>query len=90
MSFRGYRERIAMKPLFFSKAQLFFRISVFLSVFLAGCGFDGKVRNTYERFLRHAAHHLSGRILSIYDTADNICGSCEEAFHLAGKDVSSK
>ncbi len=58
-------------------------------VVMAGCGSRGRYKKTYERFLRNSASGLNGRILSIYDTKDTICGSCEEAFNLASKEVSS-
>ncbi|NOX32413.1 MAG: alpha/beta hydrolase [Deltaproteobacteria bacterium] len=59
-------------------------------VVMAGCGANGKYRKNYKRFLRSAAHDLKGRILSIYDINDSICGSCETAFKLAAGGISSK
>lgn len=50
-------------------------------VILAGCGKPGTTfRRSYERFLERDAKQLRGRILSIYDSADQEAGSCREAF----------
>jgi len=55
-------------------------------VVMAGCGKEGtQFRRSYERFLEKGAAGLSGRILSIYDTADTAAGSCAEAFDLSGQ-----
>lgn len=59
-------------------------------VIMAGCGATEKYKKSYEKFLRHAAVDLQGRILSLYDEKDSICGSCEEAFDLAGDKITSK
>jgi len=57
-------------------------------VALAGCGISERPRIAFERFLVASASDLQGRILSLYDTKDSICGSCEAAFHRAGGNIS--
>lgn len=53
-------------------------------VILAGCGKRGTMfRRSYERFLERDAMQLRGRILSLYDSADQEAGSCQEAFRQA-------
>ncbi|MBI4358236.1 MAG: hypothetical protein HY584_02960 [Candidatus Omnitrophica bacterium] len=50
-------------------------------VVLAGCGKSGsRFRESYVPFLKGHAHNLRGRILSIYDSADQEAGTCREAF----------
>jgi len=44
---------------------------------LAGCG-KGKSRQAYDNFLANDASKLSGRMLSIYDQADKISGTCQD------------
>lgn len=45
---------------------------------MAGCG-KGQFRKAYENFLANDASKLSGRMLSIYDQADKISGTCMES-----------
>ena len=50
-------------------------------VVMAGCGRAGSpFRRIYGRFLDSKADKLRGRILSIYDQADQSAGTCREAF----------
>ena len=50
-------------------------------VVMAGCGREGSpFRRIYRRFLDSEAAKLRGRILSIYDQADQSAGTCREAF----------
>ena len=44
---------------------------------MAGCG-KGKSRQGYDNFLANDASKLSGRMLSIYDQADKISGTCQD------------
>jgi triacylglycerol esterase/lipase EstA (alpha/beta hydrolase family) len=44
---------------------------------MAGCG-KGKSRQAYDNFLANDASKLSGRMLSIYDQADKISGTCQD------------
>jgi len=44
---------------------------------MAGCG-KGQFRKAYANFLANDASKLSGRMLSIYDQADKIAGTCQE------------
>jgi hypothetical protein len=44
---------------------------------MAGCG-KGQFRQAYASFLANDASKLSGRMLSIYDQADKISGTCQE------------
>lgn len=48
---------------------------------MAGCG-AGLFRKSYESFLANGAVKMQGRILSLYDKAKTIAGSCEEAAKL--------
>ena len=53
-------------------------------VVLAGCGRQGtSFRRPYQIFLDQDAQRLKGRVFSIYDSADQEAGSCEEAFSQA-------
>jgi hypothetical protein len=53
-------------------------------VILAGCGKRGTMfRHSYERFLERDAKQLRGRILSLYDSADQEAWSCQEVFSQA-------
>ena len=59
-------------------------------VIMAGCGRkQTKFRRVYEKFLENRAPFLRGRILSLYDQADRIAGTCQEAFSAAPQ-VTSK
>jgi hypothetical protein len=50
-------------------------------VIIAGCGREGTIfRRGYEKFLQRLAWRMKGRILSIYDTADEVAGTCQGAF----------
>ena len=46
-------------------------------------------RRSFNRFLRRGGTNVSGRILSMYDSADNIADSCSEVFSAAAN-VTSK
>lgn len=59
-------------------------------VVLAGCGISERHRVGFERFLADSASDLRGRILSLYDTKDSICGSCKAAFDRAGGSISGR
>ncbi|MBU2551291.1 MAG: hypothetical protein KKB20_22955 [Proteobacteria bacterium] len=58
-------------------------------VVMAGCGKTGTFTYSgYKRFLDRAAERLKGRFLSILDVeSDQVAGSCEAAFKLAGSEV---
>ncbi|MEP4377918.1 MAG: hypothetical protein ABJ215_17415 [Alphaproteobacteria bacterium] len=45
---------------------------------LAGCG-KGRFRAAYDSFLKNDAAKMQGRMLSLYDPADLIAGTCAEA-----------
>jgi len=45
---------------------------------LAGCG-AGRFRAAYDSFLANDAPKMQGRMLSLYDQAETIAGSCSEA-----------
>jgi hypothetical protein len=60
-------------------------------VVMAGCGKRGAMfRRSYDRFLRGQAQHIQGRILSIYDSADQEAGTCSEALSQAPDLVSQE
>lgn len=44
---------------------------------MAGCG-KGRSRQAYDNFLANDASKMSGRMLSIYDQADEISGTCQD------------
>lgn len=45
---------------------------------LAGCG-KGRFRAAYDSFLKNDAAKMQGRMLSLYDQAETIAGTCSEA-----------
>lgn len=47
-------------------------------VSLAGCG-AGQFRKAYDNFLANDASKMQGRLLSLYDSKDQIGGTCKEA-----------
>lgn len=49
---------------------------------MAGCG-KGQFRKAYDSFLANDASKMQGRMLSLYDQAETIAGTCEEAAKLA-------
>ncbi len=49
---------------------------------LAGCG-KGQFRKAYDSVLANDAAKMQGRMLSLYDQAETIAGSCKEAADLA-------
>lgn len=49
---------------------------------LAGCG-KGRFRAAYDSFLANDAAKMQGRMLSLYDQAETIAGTCKEAATLA-------
>ncbi|MBT4907713.1 MAG: hypothetical protein HOK98_16465 [Rhodospirillaceae bacterium] len=51
---------------------------------LAGCG-KGRFRAAYDSFLKNDASKMQGRMLSLYDPADLIAGTCEEAAKLGAR-----
>ncbi len=51
-------------------------------VVMAGCGI-GKFANVHNLILQRYAPRLQGRILSLYDSADDEAASCQEDFKLA-------
>jgi pimeloyl-ACP methyl ester carboxylesterase len=53
-------------------------------VVLAGCGKTGTASEKgFRTFVQNDAAKMQGRILSIYDTSDQVAGSCREAFDAA-------
>ena len=53
-------------------------------VVMAGCALaDGGHHRGYEKFLESRAARMRGRMLSLYDRADDTTGTCEEAFSAA-------
>jgi hypothetical protein len=57
-------------------------------VVMAGCG-KGPFERAYARVLKQAAGSLQGRFLSIYDVSDQVADTCEIAFTLASKEMTS-
>jgi len=49
---------------------------------MAGCG-AGNFRKAYDAILANDAAKMQGRMLSLYDQADTISGTCDEAAKLA-------
>jgi pimeloyl-ACP methyl ester carboxylesterase len=50
-------------------------------VIMAGCGRkETRFRRVYEPFLQNRAALLQGQLLSLYDKADRVAGTCREAF----------
>jgi len=57
---------------------------------MAGCGKWGGFGKGFGKFVARDASRLQGRILSLYDSSDNIAGSCRKAFEKAAGNVESK
>lgn len=53
-------------------------------VVMAGCGKkNSEYGNSYGKFLKKRASRMQGRMLSLYDEADSVSGTCQDAFAVA-------
>ena len=57
---------------------------------MAGCGKGSGFGKGFRKFVARDASRLQGRILSLYDSSDQIAGSCRRAFEKAAGNVESK